>query len=40
MLENLSAQTAKEMPLCHHENGPIPEPGLLMAKGVDWCWFL
>lgn len=28
MLEKLSTQTAKEMPLCHHENGPIPEPGL------------
>ena len=40
LYEWVKTQTAKEMPLCHHENGPIPEPGLLMAKGVDWCWFL
>lgn len=33
-------QTDKQMPLCHHENGPIPEPGLLQANGVAWGWFL
>lgn len=33
-------QTDKKMPLCHHENGPIPEPGLLQEKGIDWGWFL
>lgn len=33
-------QTDKLMPVCHHENGPLPEPGLLSAKHVDWCWFL
>ena len=33
-------QTDKKMPVCHHENGPIPEPGLLEAKNVNWCWFL
>ena len=33
-------QTDKQMPVCHHENGPLPEPGLLSAKHVDWCWFL
>lgn len=33
-------QTDKQMPVCHHENGPLPEPGLLFAKHVDWCWFL
>lgn len=33
-------QTDKPMPLCHHENGPIPEPGLLKAKNIAWGWFL
>ena len=33
-------QTDKKMPLCHHENGPIPDPGLLQEKGIDWGWFL
>ena len=33
-------QTDKKMPLCHHENGPIPEPGLLQERGIDWGWFL
>lgn len=33
-------QTDKPMPICHHENGPLPEPGLLAAKGIEWCWFL
>lgn len=32
--------TDKPMPVCHHENGPLPEPGLLAARHVDWCWFL
>lgn len=32
--------TAKPMPRCLHENGPLPEPGLLAQKKVDWCWFL
>lgn len=32
--------TDKEMPICHHENGSIPEPGLLAARHIDWCWFL
>ena len=33
-------QTNKKMPLCHHENGPIPEPGLMQERGIDWGWFL
>ncbi len=33
-------QSSKDMPICHHENGPLPEPGLLKAKGIDWSWFL
>lgn len=33
-------QTDKKMPLCHHENGPIPEPGLMQERGIDWGWFL
>lgn len=32
--------TDKQMPVCHHENGPIPDPALLMERKVDWCWFL
>lgn len=36
----VQTQTDKKMPLCHHENGPIPEPGLLQEKGIDWGWFL
>ena len=36
----VKSQTSKQMPICHHENGPLPEPGLLSAKGVAWCWFL
>ncbi|MCH5269388.1 MAG: hypothetical protein J1E83_01440 [Lachnospiraceae bacterium] len=32
--------TDKPMPRCLHENGPLPEPGLLAQKKVDWCWFL
>ena len=33
-------QTQKPMPLCHHENGPLPEPGLLRSRGIHWGWFL
>lgn len=33
-------ETSKDMPLCHHENGPIPEPGLLKSRNVQWGWFL
>ncbi len=36
----ITKQTTKAMPICHHENGPIPEPGLLAAKQINWCWFL
>lgn len=36
----VKTQTPKQMPLCHHENGPIPEPGLLAARKIDWRWFL
>lgn len=36
----VQSQTDKKMPLCHHENGPIPEPGLLQEKGIAWGWFL
>lgn len=40
LYEWVKEETEKEMPLCHHENGPIPEPGLLKAKGIHWSWFL
>ena len=33
-------QTDKQMPLCHHENGPLPEPGYLQEHGIHWGWFL
>lgn len=33
-------QTDKTMPICHHENGPLLEPGLLQEKQINWCWFL
>ncbi len=36
----LKTVTDKPMPCCHHENGPLPEPGLLAMKQIDWCWFL
>ena len=36
----LEHQTTKHMPICHHENGPIPDPAEMIAKKVDWCWFL
>ena len=36
----VTKQTTKKMPVCHHENGPIPEPGLLALKQINWCWFL
>lgn len=36
----IEKRTDKQMPICHHENGPLPEPGLLAMKHVDWCWFL
>lgn len=32
--------TDKPMPRCLHENGPLPEPGLLAQRNVDWRWFL
>lgn len=32
--------TDKDMPRCLHENGPLPEPGLLAQRKVDWRWFL
>lgn len=40
LYEWVQTQTTKQMPLCHHENGPIPEPGLLKSRGVQWGWFL
>lgn len=40
LYEKLKKITDKPMPVCHHENGPIPEPGLLALKSIDWCWFL
>lgn len=36
----LKTVTDKPMPCCHHENGPLPEPGLLSARQINWCWFL
>ncbi len=36
----LEHQTTKHMPICHHENGPIPDPAEMIAKKIDWCWFL
>ena len=36
----VTTQTDKEMPLCHHENGPLPEPGYLQEHGIHWGWFL
>lgn len=33
-------RTDKPMPVCHHENGPIPDPQQLLERGVEWCWFL
>lgn len=36
----VKTQTEKDMPLCHHENGPIPEPGLLKSRNIQWSWFL
>ena len=36
----LEHQTTKHMPICHHENGPIPDPAEMIAKKVDSCWFL
>lgn len=40
LYKKLKKITDKHMPVCHHENGPIPDPALLMEKKVDWCWFL
>ena len=36
----VTKQTSKDMPVCHHENGPLPEPGLMRDLKVEWCWFL
>lgn len=36
----LFTQTSKKMPVCHHENGPIPDPEEMIKKKVEWCWFL
>lgn len=36
----VQTQATKQMPLCHHENGPLPEPGLLQSEGIHWSWFL
>ncbi len=40
LYEFVKKQTSKEMPICHHENGPIPDPLHLIRGKVDWCWFL
>ena len=36
----LKRETAKKMPIAHHENGPIPDPAEMIAKNIGWCWFL
>ncbi len=36
----LEKVTDKPMPICHHENGPIPDPEEMIAKKIDWSWFL
>lgn len=36
----IKSVTDKNMPRCLHENGPLPEPGLLAQRKVDWRWFL
>lgn len=40
LYKKLLTVTDKSMPICLHENGPIPNPRELVEKKVDWCWFL
>jgi len=29
-----------EMPICYHENGPIPDPDAMIKDGAKWVWFM
>lgn len=29
-----------EMPICYHENGPIPDPDAMIKDGAKWAWFM
>ena len=35
----LSAIVGDSVPICLHENGPIPDPALLGSQ-ADWLWFM
>src|SRR5208283_171686 len=40
MFESVVAIVGKDMPVCYHECGPIPDPAAMMADGTRWSWFL
>jgi mannan endo-1,4-beta-mannosidase len=39
MFGQVKAIVGSDVPICLHENGPIPDPATL-GPGADWLWFL
>ncbi|SFR64910.1 glycosyl hydrolase [Anaeromicropila populeti] len=40
MYEKVAAIVGDEVPICYHENGPIPNPVQLAESKVPWAWFM
>jgi hypothetical protein len=39
MFAQVKAIVGDTLPICLHENGPVPDPALL-GPGADWLWFM
>lgn len=39
MFEKVKAIVGERVPICLHENGPVPDPATL-GPDVDWLWFM
>jgi mannan endo-1,4-beta-mannosidase len=40
MFQKVVNIVGNEVPICYHENGPIPNPYDLMKEGTNWVWFM
>lgn len=40
MYDDVVAIVGEKIPVCYHENGPIPDPDALISEEARWAWFL
>lgn len=40
MYQSTTKMSDKNVPICLHENGPIPDPAALQSDGAHWLWFM